>query len=720
MRLCKQDASQVDDLSGACAGGLFRWRFAACVIVLGICQASQPTAACGEEKRPNDANQIPVHVSTTLEKASISFRIGVPQWMPEQRYLDLLALFEKYPGVTDDITFFTSATHPPLPVDEVARRCEVLAKRIRTAKERGYRAGINVLSTMGHHNENLPHSLAADYTRVTDVDGNVSQGSFCPNDPQFLQYVRDIYRLVAKADPDYIWIDDDVRLAGHMPVGETCFCDRCVELFSQETGVAYARASLKAALFTAPSPERLAARKAWLVHNRATIARLLVEIEKTVHKERPGMPLGFMSGERFYEGYDFDQWADTLAGSNASPVYWRPGGGFYEDSSTTGLVGKSHEIGRQVSLLPASMEIIQSEIENFPYHRLRKSAHVTVLEACSHMAAGCTGAAFNVLSGNDEPLDEFESMVAKIHQTRFFFDQAARHFGRSTPAGVYACWSKDAWAGADLGMLGQAPAVWEIGLPAAYSDEGAAVTLLFAQNVPLMSDEQLRNVLAGGVYMDADTLNAVNQRGFDELTGMTVENIHAEDCIEELTDHELNRPFAGRQRDCRQSFYHVPGYELALKDGCARSLARLVDYAGQVKAPVSMGLFENELGGRVVVCGYYPWSFLHNLSKTSQMKAVMRWLSRDRLPAYVASFHKANVWARPSGEGGLVIAVTNSSFDAADGLCLALRTDHKSIRVVNMAGDATVVDTATEDGPYRCFTLPPMAPWTMCLVVTEP
>jgi len=24
------------------------------------------------------------------------------------------------------------------------------------------------------------------------------------------------------------------------------------------------------------------------------------------------------------------------------------------------------------------------------------------------MAAGCTGAAFNVLSGNDEPLDEFE------------------------------------------------------------------------------------------------------------------------------------------------------------------------------------------------------------------------------------------------------------------------------------------------------------------------
>ena len=448
--------------------------------------------------------------------------------------------------------------------------------------------------------------------------------------------------------------------------------------------------------------------------------RLLAQIEETVHNERPGMPLGFMSGERFYEGYDFDQWAITLAGGGPSPVYWRPGGGFYEDSSTAGLVGKSHEIGRQVSLLPASVEVIQSEIENFPYHRLRKSAHVTVLEACSHMAAGCTGAAFNVLSGNDEPLDEFESMVAKIHQTRPFFDQAARHFGRTTPVGVYAAWSKDAWAVADLGMLGQAPAMWEIGLPAAYSAQGAAVSLLFAQNVPLMSDEQLRSVLSGGVYMDADALNAVNQRGFGELTGMTVESVQAEDCIEELTDHALNRPFAGRQRDCRQSFYHVPGYVLALKDDRAQSLARLVDYAGQVKSPVSMGLFENQLGGRVVVCGYYPWSFLHNLSKTSQMKAVMRWLSRDRLPAYVASFHKANVWARPSSDGGLVVAVTNSSFDAAEGLCLALRTDRKTIRVVDMVGDATVVDTGMEDGPYRRFMLPPMAPWSMCLVVTEP
>ena len=118
-----------------------------------------------------------------IEKAFISFRIGTTQWMPENRYRELLALFERYKGVTDEITFFTSFTHPPLPVEEMRRRCEILAQRIPQAKALGYRAGINVLSTMGHHNENLPNSLAADFTRVTDVDGNVSMGSFCPDRP---------------------------------------------------------------------------------------------------------------------------------------------------------------------------------------------------------------------------------------------------------------------------------------------------------------------------------------------------------------------------------------------------------------------------------------------------------------------------------------------------------------------------------------------------------
>jgi hypothetical protein len=678
--------------------------------------------------RASAADPGPQTKPTTIERAFISFRIGTPQWLPDNRYRELLALFEKHKGVTDEITFFTSFTHPPLPLDEMRRRCEVLARRMPEARTLGYRTGINVLSTMGHHNENLPNSLAADYTRVTDIHGNVSQGSFCPNDPRFQEYVGELYRIVARTGPDYIWVDDDVRLAGHMPVGLTCFCDHCLAVFAKESATKHTRASLKAALSEGPAEQRLALRKAWLAHNRGTIARLLGLIERTVHEVKPGLPLGFMTGDRFFEGYDFDRWADVLAGPDHAPVYWRPGGGFYEDSSTPGLVGKSHDVGRQVSWLPESVLSIQSEIENFPYQRLKKAANITALEAASHIGAGCTGAAFNVLSGNDEPLDEFEPMVARLHRARPFYDLMARHLGRATPVGVFPVWNKDIAAASDLaggdwfsfGYLapfGLAPQALEIGLPTAYSPRGAAASFLFEQSIATLSKDEITKVLSTGVYMDAETLDRLNRMGFQELTGLAVERSLPIDCIEELSVHPLNGPFAGRQRDCRQSFNHQAGHALKKVDPKAQTLARLVDYGGKEMAATSMGVFENRLGGRVCVGGYFPWSFWHSLSKSSQMKSVLRWLSRDRLPAYVASYHKVNLWARQPEGAPLAIAMVNSSFDPGEDLTLAILTEADEVRVYDMDAKESLVRASGRDGPYRRFVLPRVEPWTARLVV---
>jgi hypothetical protein len=679
-----------------------------------------------------------------LNKAFISFRVGVTLWQPENRYRELLALFEKYKGVTDEITFFTSCTHPPLPLEVMKQRCELLKQRMEQARTLGYRAGINVLSTIGHHEENLANSLSGDYTCVTDINGSVSHGSFCPNDPRLQEYIREVYRSVAKANPDYIWIDDDVRLAGHMPVGVTCFCDNCLSIFEKESGVKYTRATFREAVNGGTPEQRLAVRKAWLAHNRATISRLFSLIEQTVHEVKPDMPLGFMTGDRFFEGYDFDHWAEVLAGPKHAPVYWRPGGGYYEDTSTGGLVGKSNDIGRQVSMLPPWVESIQSEIENFPYQRLKKAAHITTVEAASHMGAGCTGAAFNVLSMNDEPLDEFEPLVARIRRARPFYDLMAKYQGRMQPIGLFAAWSKEtavasdfpggdwcsSWAG---GYLGTAAQLLESGLPTAYSPQDASVTLLFRESVAAMSKEEITKVLSSGVYMDAETLDMLNKQGFQELTGLSVEKTLPIDCIEEFTQHPLNGTFAGRQRDARQSFWHVPGYLLKPVDPKAQTLARLVDYGGKEMAATSMAVYENRLGGRVCVCGYYPWTFLHSLSKTAQMKSVMRWLSREKLPAYVASYHKVNLWARQrptegaadgsanggaeGSAGGLAIALLNASFDPAEQLTLALLTTADTVRVFDMDGNEQTIRAGEGDGPYRHFVLPSVEAWSMRLVV---
>lgn len=655
------------------------------------------------------------------ERASISFRIGTGQWMSDQRFGELLAMFERHKGVTDQVTFFHSFTHSPVPLDEVRRRAGILARRIAETRKLGYRTGINILTTMGHHNEDLPHSLGNEYTPVMDIQGNVCLGSRCPNGEKMQEYIRELYVEMAKADPDYLWIDDDVRLAGHMPLGETCFCDNCLKVFEKETGKPWTRASLAAAFTTGNETERLAVCKAWLQHNRDTIARLFAMIEKTVHGVKPGMPLGFMTGDRFSEGYDFDRWAQVLAGPNHADVWWRPGGGFYSDEWTGGLAQKVHAIGRQVSALPASVVTIQSEIENFPYQRLKKAAHVTSLEAAADIAAGCTGAAFNVLWGHDESLEEFEPLVKHLHERRPFFDLMVKHLGRRPLSGVAANWNKDAAAagGGVPGFLnGSAMGLFELGLPAAFRADTAPVVLLSADMVRVYSDDQLRALLSGGVYMDAPALAALNARGLGDLTGFEIDRAVDIDGIERFVEHPLNGSFAGRERDCRQSFNHWTAHLLRPRDPKAETLSKLVDYVGAEQGPCVSGVFENRLGGRVCVAGYFPWTFQHSLAKSSQMKAIMRWLSKDRLPGYIASFHKMSLYIREPDAGQVALAFSNDSFDPAENVVLMLRTDQSRIRVFDMNCKETIVEASGTDGPYRKFVIPQVEPWEMRLVVT--
>ena len=95
----------------------------------------------------------------------------------------------------------------------------------------------------------------------------------------------------------------------------------------------------------------------------------------------------------------------------------------------------------------------------------------------------------------------------------------------------------------------------------------------------------------------------------------------------------------------------------------------------------------------------------------------MRCLSRDRLPAWVASYHKVNLWAREPQGGRTALALLNASFDAANGLELAIATTAAEARVYDMQAGEKIVRASKPDGPYRRFLLPAVEPWTMRLVV---
>jgi hypothetical protein len=45
----------------------------------------------------------------------VAFRIGVAHWMTDDCFQALLDFFARQTGAVDELAFFTSNTHPPLP-----------------------------------------------------------------------------------------------------------------------------------------------------------------------------------------------------------------------------------------------------------------------------------------------------------------------------------------------------------------------------------------------------------------------------------------------------------------------------------------------------------------------------------------------------------------------------------------------------------------------------
>jgi len=663
-------------------------------------------------------------MENSFQKASMSMRIPTQRWLDGDLFEELLGLLDANPGVVDELALFTAFTHPPIPLETVTGYAPVMKARIAAAKERGYGCGVNILATMGHHNENFSHSLQGDYTRRTDIDGNTCAGSFCPNDRGFVsEYVVPLYTAVAQTQPDFIWIDDDVR-SGHGGIGPDCFCDHCLADFAKRCGTLYSRESIAQALDGGDEKAKLAFRKSWLQGKRQTVNRLFETIEKTVSGVDPAIKLGFMTGERYSDGYGFATQARILAGEQNRAVLWRPGGGFYRDTTPAGMTQKAHEIGRQVSLLPPGVRVIQSEIENFNYEALGKSITVNTAEVAVYIAAGCTGAALNIMNlYEDVPLEK-GALIRQFAKQRPFYDALVSAQGRRPPLGIFTGWSIDGDAvknlRADAGNLPPAFAdEWfEIGLPPAYSPDSACVTMLGGLS-PLAFDENtILDFLSQGVFLDGPALDALNDAGYGELTGWRTAGYDDADCIEVLNSHPLNAGQSGRMRDCRQSFWKSRCYRLEPTDEGAQPLALAVDYAGQTKADCCMGVFENKIGGRVCAAGYYPWTFVMSHAKATQCKSLMRWLAGDALPAYIASLHKIGLWAREDSDSK-TLTLLNQSMDPAGGALLKVLTQKTRLKLLDKEMREQVAESIGADGPYRIFRLPEMPPWSVLLAVTE-
>lgn len=655
-----------------------------------------------------------------------SIRIEYPNWISEQRFEDILKMIKKHPCDISQIAFITANVHTPVTLADMEKRIEILKKRMERARGAGLSPGIDMLATIGHHSEDLSNCLNGDYYRMTNINGKACKGSFCMTDKRYINdYVIPVYEMMAQSKPDFIWSDDDVRYQ-HMPVGKGCFCDGCIDKFNRMNGTEYTRDTLRKAFRS-----NVELRKLWLDKQSLAMKELFDVLSDTVRSVDKKITLGFMCGEWINEGNDFPLWCAALSENGKYEIMLRPGGSAYSDDKYCDYVFTSGEVGRQNAYIPEYVTSVQNEIENFPHPTFGKTSKSLAAEYILGITSGCSGAAFNILPGETgEPVKNAERHLAALNGITPFARLVFAKLSGSSPCGIHANWDKYIAASVpsenfwerEISFSEQVAEsstsynyeLLSIGLPEAFNKQYAKVFTVNGENLSVMERNDIISLLSGGVYMDVSALEYLNANGFEEYTGFRVEKKFEVDAIEEYTDALINNGIFGGKRNGRQEFNPGDAYSLVSVSDDVQILSKLVDYHGNVIGECCMGLYENSLGGRICVSGYYPYNSLNNYFKSTQLKKIFRWLSRDGLPAYVESETKIRNLSYEK-EGRVLVSLFNYTNDSQKNVCICIKTDSDEAIVYYSNCVPQKICASAADGGYKKFVVDEIPPFEILL-----
>ena len=648
--------------------------------------------------------------------ATVTWRIAPAQWLDDAAFATLERTLVGR-RMTGKIALFVTArgfVHHPLPLPDLLEEAKVGARRLARLRELGYEAGFNLLCAIGHLNEmawNTPKIEGARHNVY--VSGNESPADFCLECPVWREkYLTPALTALAKAKPDFIWLDDDIRV---------CYCAGCQARRHRKIG---SPVGVKVMGEWLCDPKDCAARRrAFLQDNRESQAGFFAFCADVVRAVDPKIVLGDMEVVNPMEGLAYPEKFAAL-GSGKYPTYWRSGCDCWNDEKPNDFLVKLNRQAQMSAYLPRQNVKFEAEIENWPYQHYGKSVAFTVFETLLNCAVATDGAAYNVL--NVEQQDPFAAnlpMIDALEALRPQLDAFVAAAGGARPRGVWngvnrdtgavakpegKDWTRDFPWGFDQGFLGTD--AQKCGFAVAYRAEDADLVAPTALAVRSMTEEELDRMFSGGVYLDHDALIAALGRGREADIGFRAGEWMRDTALEVLTDDPLNGGYAGLIRNARPTlppYCRVMSVVPAAKG--ARTLARIVDGFMNEIAPCSQGVYENARGGRVCVNGYSPYVRLGNIHSIRQMRTVMRWLSRDTLSGSIVGDGRALLWVR----GDKSVVVVNLGADAEEGLSVDLAGVARSRGLVPVGVPGSKPIAGEHRGNYTRYRLPTLAPWSV-------
>ncbi len=546
-----------------------------------------------------------------------SLRRTLPPWKFRETLADLLELAPRFQ--IDEVivkidTEEFSHGHPSL---EWAKQYQTMLFEVKERlAELGIVYSLNPWITAGHADrgrndlERLPGLEC-----MVGHDGSETKHCACFLSPVWRKHIKALWEIYAETRPHIMWVEDDIRTFNHEPVAFGCFCPRHLRMFGERIGRPVERGELVRAMLSPGDAHPW--RREYLEMQREIMVETASFLAKTVHAVSPETCLGLMSsGPRLHclEGRDWTRLAEALADGTA--LYSRPPMANYAEDSMRGLYYSQDSIKLTRSVLPDGT-IEQTECENVPFTRFSKSVKFTFLEIAVSFAYGSDGVTLNLFDHMGTPMRTEEHFGRMLAEKKAYLTALLR---ATRPAGKFygvrllhapeASIVKHLEPGADYKDLAEDGYEMMLALEChgiATTFEESNVAALAGETARAVSDDELRQLLKGGLLLDGPAAKILIERGFGNEIGLerVAAPVNRRDLPYLVSAEEFHHPdFGGSPRKyLTATLPFLDGEarfcDLRLQPG-AEEISSWVDPDTRRVAP-AMSFFENREGGRVAV-----------------------------------------------------------------------------------------------------------------------
>ena len=625
----------------------------------------------------------------------------------------------QYPESFDEISLFTDINEQCYEsLEDIRKNANKISKEISALKSLGVKSvGINILNTIGQNDDGWDFLEVSPFQTMVGHDGTATRGSICMRSEGFVEYMCKKYELYSDTGADFLWVDDDMRIAWHGALFP-CFCENCLSAFGKLTGKSYGREELVKTL-----DSDLSLRYKWMKFNADKMCEHVRACADAARRVNPNIRLGLMTVGLDTHFYNLNNFEDMMQALGADML--RPGGGYWTADVPEDYFAKCLSVAYQIEKTPSASDI-QYESETIP-HLKCKPKKIHHLEMCAALMSGCNGITIDDVRVSEPRY--YREMIEIIEARRDFFNSLSHKLCGKRLVGGYAVERDDACAKADNGKFFPSSAInsfsneckfFKAGFNFTACRENAEYFVISYDMCDALSDEELCLMLSRGVIMDALAAHRIAARGFGALCGYKSAKVYTNGLKTVYTEHSFNTaPSDMRRGGLQADFRSGKGIYVIETDENARVLTECKSI-NEIYLGASDYIYENSLGGRIAVLGYAPWTNFEQYERVDMLKNIVSWVSFGAPSLSIDGAYNILPIFRKGEDESFCVMLTNASLDPSGDFVLRVRCERDfALEIYSSKSNAVSEIRAKRSGDVCIMDVPSIDAWDYVVITVK-